>query len=606
MNGKPRSLGHAPGEFHVLVAGLIALAVSRAALTFVPSMWAWSLNLHRFLPPLFAWLPWALTIVVLLPPVARRVAPLAGRVGTWTSRSRLAPFVWAALAMAIVLLLPDHTESTGDFILRRRAVEEGRLPSLVFPQALPLDAWLHYTLPRWLFVHRGIAASVTARAWGAFDAALLALCAVEFARALDVTGGAALAAVGVVLFGGPLALFTGYGKGLAELTVLVAAVGAFSTRVVRQGSGYLGLCVAVALAIAIHRAGFLLAAGLIAYPLAIRRHGRPAWRSLAPLLLPVLTGVLVLGKAYEIFTTFDATHHFTSGGGLVRWTELANALVLVSPLALLVPVLLIASGRSLPRRLEIVPTAAVAVLLLVTSAAIVPQQGIVRDWDVFAPAGMGLSLLVAWLLYERLGADPESLPAGRPVERGRSARQPARATPGAAASPGARSGGLALAVVLAAAVPSIQWLVHLNDVNRGLQRVAAVLAEPPPRSEVERARLWDYVGIRSAWLDDWPRATDAFAQSAALLPTPRVLDQWARAEVHRGDWGRAAEIYGQMIARDSTSLVAWRNYTAVVTRMKDRVRSRDAAEHILRLAPGDAEARSILEYLDHTAPPPRR
>jgi hypothetical protein len=189
-------------------------------------------------------------------------------------------------------------------------------------------------------------------------------------------------------------------------------------------------------------------------------------------------------------------------------------------------------------------------------------------------------LLAAWLAGETIRAVPAM-------------------SRGIAALP---AGGIALAVVLAAAVPSVQWLVHLHDVNLGLARVAAVIAEPPSRPEVERARLWDFVGIRTAWLDEWSTAADAFEHSAALLPTPRVLEQWARAEIHRGDWLRARDVYEQLVARDSLSVHAWRGYAAVVTRLDDRERSRNAVRHILALAPADSGARSILEYLDRTAP----
>ena len=47
-------------------------AMARAALGFVPGMWLWGLNLHRFLPPALAWVPWLLAAAALVPPIARR------------------------------------------------------------------------------------------------------------------------------------------------------------------------------------------------------------------------------------------------------------------------------------------------------------------------------------------------------------------------------------------------------------------------------------------------------------------------------------------------------------------------------------------------------
>src|SRR5258706_940769 len=57
---------------------LAALRLLGAAAPFFPTMALWAFNLGRFLPPLSAWLPWAIGAAVLIPALARRVArPLA-------------------------------------------------------------------------------------------------------------------------------------------------------------------------------------------------------------------------------------------------------------------------------------------------------------------------------------------------------------------------------------------------------------------------------------------------------------------------------------------------------------------------------------------------
>src|SRR5262245_35118052 len=53
--------------------GLIMLAIARAVLAFVPSMWGWGLNLMRFTAPVPAWTLWALAALALVPAVARKV-----------------------------------------------------------------------------------------------------------------------------------------------------------------------------------------------------------------------------------------------------------------------------------------------------------------------------------------------------------------------------------------------------------------------------------------------------------------------------------------------------------------------------------------------------
>jgi predicted Zn-dependent protease len=117
---------------------------------------------------------------------------------------------------------------------------------------------------------------------------------------------------------------------------------------------------------------------------------------------------------------------------------------------------------------------------------------------------------------------------------------------------------------------------------------------------LERARLWDYLGIRSTWLDDWNSAADAFARSAALLPTPRLLRQWAEAEVKRGEWERARDVCRLWTGRAPDDVSAWRTLAATVTHLNDRPAARTAAENILRLDSRDPDARGILEYLDRT------
>ena len=53
---------------------LAILVVSRAVAAFIPSMWAWSLGLQRFMDPWTGWGLWALASAALIPAVAARGA----------------------------------------------------------------------------------------------------------------------------------------------------------------------------------------------------------------------------------------------------------------------------------------------------------------------------------------------------------------------------------------------------------------------------------------------------------------------------------------------------------------------------------------------------
>jgi hypothetical protein len=77
-----------------------------------------------------------------------------------------------------------------------------------------------------------------------------------------------------------------------------------------------------------------------------------------------------------------------------------------------------------------------------------------------------------------------------------------------------------------------------------------------------------------------------------------VLDQWGRAEMHIENWEGARQVYRIMIARNPDDVVGWRGFTTAVTRLDNRDSARVGVEGILRLEPGDREARELLDFLD--------
>jgi len=578
--------GSADRAAQALWITLAILAAARAALAFVPSMWAWSLNLQRFMPPAIGWVLWAIAALALIPPLARRATPALASMGeAITRRSGWALPVCGALAAALVWWLPDRLWFVGDFLLRQYTLEDR--PTAVttwYPYALPLDLFLHDAVGRFLMQRLGFVANDTGRLLGAIEAALLALTAIAFARVLRLRGVAAAAAAGIVFWGGYLTMFTGYNKAFAELPLVMAAVAVTGLSLVRHGRGPLRFGLVLAAGFVLHRSALgLVPVAILAWVL-WSRACPGAWRrpvALAALALPVAVLAAMLPRIIGIIARIDPMH-FTpeevrQAGGILpglllgtRLVDLANLVPMLSPVALAAPPMALMLGRALPWRAEGVPLVTLALPFVVTMPFIHPGQGYYRDWDDFAAAGMTMSLVTAWLVARALERTP-------------------------------RHAWLALAALLGAAAPSLQWLSHQSDVNRGLERVETFLREEPPRTASERARVWDYLGWRLTDLGRFDGAADAFARLAEVQPSPRVMRQWATTEALRGDPRRAQEIYRRMLARFPDVSAGWRELARISYEMGDLAEARRAAGELLRLNPGHAGTRDLIAHIDSLA-----
>ncbi len=566
---------------------LVLLAAVRALFTFVPTMWGWGFNLQRFLSPAWAWLPWLVAAAALAPALARRAAPVLARAGEAAMRAPArATAAWVTFAVLLVGLMPDRVRFVGDFLLRQGTVEEQIRPGGLFPQALPLDILLHVRLPAALADLGLLDANGAARLLGALEAALLAALAVAFARALALRGVASLAATAVVFFGGALGLYTGYSKSLGELVLVAAAIAVFGLRALREGRGLFALGAALAVAALLHRSalGFVPAA-LVAFALAARAPApaaAPLWRrpaTWAALALPSAAFALGLPRMLATFAHGDAPVHFASAevraqGGLLRaalsavhLADVLNLVAILAPLALAIPALAIGFGRRLPRARELAFLVVLALPFTALLATVHPAQGMFRDWDSFAEAGITLSLVAAWLVGEALRAAPAYAWVG-------------------------------VAAALAAAAPGVQWLAHQADVDRGLARVRAFLDEPPRRSEAERGKTWDYLGVRTFRLERWQAAREAFAHAAETQPSPRILTQWAMAATQAGDLAEAQRVYRRVLERDPDSRVGWLGLGAVSSRLGDFAEARRALQELIRRDPDNADARQTLQQIE--------
>ena len=580
----PRSVSAPPDAARAEAAAriawltLVALTLARAALAFVPSMWAWGLNLMRFVPPIPAWALWALAALALVPAVARRAQAVLEAMSLEIERTPALPYLaWAAAAAALVWLHPDRLRFVGDYLLRFGTAERALKPAVLFPQALPLDVLLHYQLARWLDVAAHTDVNTSARLLGALEAAVLGALAYAFARALDLRGAMAATVAAVVLFGGWLAVLTGYAKAIAEVSVLTAAFAVLGLRVIRGKGGLLapGICVAVGLVL--HRAMLgLLPALALCWIHALRgpegraRLSRPVtWIAAA---IPLVALAAMMPRMIATFATMDPVHFASPEvrrqGGLIgsmfagtRAADLLDVIVLLSPVALAAPFAAAALGRRAPwgEGLLLVALAApwMAMMLLLH-----PSQGLFRDWDDFTTAALTLAMLTAWLVATI-----------------------ARAAP--------RWSWLGVPMLLGALAPTAQWLMHNADLDRGLVRVETYLHEAPPRSEDERAKTWDFLGIRYAQLARWDRSAEAMAQAASLAPSPRILEQWASAESWRGNDAGACDVYRRLLAITPDEPRAWFGLASAAWKLEDWKEVARAAKELMRLTPDDPQPREL-------------
>ena len=500
--------------FWLLLAALVGLRASAAA---VPGMWFWAADASRFLPG-WAWIFLLSSVVLLLPPVGRAALPPLRRLGEALAR-RPATLLAAGVAAAVVLLLPDRTRFVGDFHLRQGSVEAALPFGALFPQALPLDVLLHHTLPAWAQAVFGVPPNATSRALGALLAALAAGLAVRFARLAGASGAALPAVAALAGCGGWLALFTGYSKAFAGMAVLTAAVAVAGLAALRGRRAPWALGVLLGAALLLHRSALgLLPAAVFVFSASGTAGRGPRWARLgaaAPALLGLALaapGILRGAGAY------DAAHLLSrdaGGGGFARGLlaplhllDVANLVLFLVPLA---PLRALAAGggrRAKPApalaRREWVFLGLLAAPFVAALPLVHPAQGIPRDFDVFAAAGVTLAALLAAVVADRLCR-----------------------TPGAA--------WLAPALVAAALAPPLEYLLLQADLDRGLARAEALVAGPPARPDDERAKASEFLGSRLYRAGRLREALAHYQRAAELGPSPNILMGWALVAGYAGD-----------------------------------------------------------------------
>ncbi len=563
-----------------LTSVLVLVVVASAVASLTGGMPWWGLSVGAFLAPPLALGLLACAAVALHPGMARRI-------GSWRGPDPLpglpAWMAYAAFGVVGFLLiagLPDRLWFHGDFQLRQGTVAIGDPFARAFPQSLPLDEFLHFHVPRALGTHTHAGINFVARRIGALEAGCLALIAIGFSREVGAGGWTRAAIASALFFGGYLTVFTGLGKTASELCVLTAAIGYLAMRVARGRSGGMWLGILVAAALLLHRSAVLLLPGAaFALAIAARRSGRPIARGARVLLLPLAAIVIMAPRLVSIFREFDLSRHVLTesvraGGWLdavapERLFDLLNLFLVLSPLAISIPFLLAALTPDERRSVELRVLALFAIPWGLALLVIHPQQGLFRDWDVFAPAGVAASLLVGWCL-------------GRVLPRA--------------------GVGAAVAVVVVTSTIAIGWLSHFHDTTRGLERIhayaaAAHDASTSGRSSQEQDReigkAWEFLGFHHGERGEWGLAADAYSRAVARVPHRYLYVAWGLADLQRHDLDGSRSAFRALTARFPEYPLGWFGLAGVSYQMGDSLGAESALRRLRVTADTESEARDI-------------
>jgi len=562
-----------------LWAASIGLLALRALAALLPGRYLWGLDLARDVGPAAAVVGLALPLALHAPALARAAARLVPR--TARAQDALATALAACLAL-FMFAHPDRSLYTGDASLRHGAFAAVDAPEKFAVQAMRADLVLHHDVPKWLNEHTPWNAEKAGRAQGALLALLAALAGWRLAAALGARGELGIAVAAIAACTGALALDNGYGKASVEVACLtgIAAVGVL--RAARDGGGLGTVGASVALGLVLHRSALaLLPAWLVSVAFAVRAG---TWRRPAAILgmLAPLAALAAVGpRLVQVMTSFDREHHLA--GGLVHTlvaglapahlVDVAHTLCLLVPLVLLLPLLAFLPPR--PPRREALALAALALPPLALLLGVEPQQGLPRDWDVFAFAGVALAAIAAWRVAAVLGAEP-------------------------------RARWLAIPLAVSAVSPALQFAALQTDSARMWARAESILIGPPARDLSERARGLSTMGMMHYGRGDYVHSLALFERSAEAAPNPGTFVEMGMALTQMNRPEEALARYRHAVSLNPDLVPGWRGVAAAASAVGDREAMRDALRALERLQPDSDVLPDMRAWLEANPEPARR
>ncbi len=534
-----------------LAACFLAALTLRVLATVLPGRALWGLDFARDLPLAGTLIVALVTAVSCVPAVGRRLVRVVPERGAGivvlaaTGVVLLAAFVWNH---------PDRALFTGDTRLRQGSFVTVERPEEFAPQALPGDLLLHHTIVRRVSAHLPIAPGDVFRLEGALLVVITALAGLALARACGLSGVAALAVAAAACGTAALALCTGYAKASSEVAALTSVLAVGVARASRSSRGLALAGVSVAIALLLHRSALVLVPAWLAVAVVVTRGGsRRGLGHWLGLLAPPVVLVVMGPRLWQIASTFDRAHHLPGAASVVspgHLADVANAVVLLAPAILPVPPLLLMPPR--PSRREAVLMLSLVAPALLLLAVVRPQQGLPRDWDVFAFVGSACAAVVAW-----------------------------RAGVVFAATPATRSAAVAFALL--ALVPALQWTALQSDAARMWARAESILVGPHERDREERALGLATLGLMRYDGGEHEAARRLFRLSQEASPHPRRLVEWGIVASLAGRHAEALGYFEQAVAIKPDLASAWQGVVESAASLGDAARCREAVRMLEQL-----------------------
>lgn len=518
-------------RFTLVLFLLAAILALRVWTSLQDVSWFWGLDALRDVPPLTRPAGLALFIAATVPAAGAWV--MRG-IEAISRRKRAAVIVVLSVFGLLLLLLPTTHALHGDAQVYLSTLDKG-LRAAGAAHREPLPQFLVTSL------HHGIAPlggspHLTFRIYGLLSGLhFLAMTIALAARVSDTIRGRTLL-VSAVAAGGTWPLFAGhaelYGFSLVAIVALVFTGLRWIDgrgRLIWVGIAYAGCGLCHAL-LALALPGFLLLAHE-----QWRRGGRKSAVLASAAVPAIVTAVLFLLR----YPIGDLAHELQRADaflpplgeirgrtayGMVSWVhlvELLNVCLLLTPLLIpLLPLAIAPRRSSRGKTLQLRFLGALAIGPLLFTFAANPALGMIRDWDLYAPAFVLLAIWVATAAIPEI--EHTARRASVQLSRKERADDKSRLAAGHVSAtvrldkPAQALAGL---LFLTGVLHGTAWLAGNHEESRAESRLRRAVANPALFASVSRGEVWRYIAAAEARDGDGRAAAHSYL--SAIRSDPR-------------------------------------------------------------------------------------